>query len=237
MKKSKNYDLHSSIMSFLLVVVFLLLMLVSIFPFMNQKKNEVTSKDNVISIDLAIFQEKKVDPPTPPPQLIKPQPTERKIVELTKSEETVIPEIIKKIEVEPLVEVFEESHEEAEPTEDIVETTIESVESESENAVESVKRVPIFDRNLVASQLVSLINRKKVYSRRAQQRGAEGVVTVQITLSEDCIITSYTIIGNSNSLLKSSVASTMDKIIGTDISEEVASDQLIIAVPIEFKLI
>ncbi len=244
MKKSRDYEKGSSLLT-LSIMAFILTFGICLLSQVKSSRIDISeSDDNYISIDLAIFEEPAVEQPisySPVKQIVQPKPVELKVVSLTPIKETT-PANETAVEIEHIEDPIDEPS-----TKEVLTEVLEQkvsvhyqsgeVSIDTIQEVETISAVSQPDRNVVASQLVSLINRKKEYSRRAQQRGIEGIITVQITLTHQCVISSYTIVGRGNSLLESSVGTTMGKIIGTDISDQKLEAQLIISVPIEFKLL
>ncbi len=235
MIKMNDFDNRSSWISSLFIAAVIIAFFLTTLFFSKEESVKIED-DNTITIALAIFQKEVIaQPPVKSKvQRPKPKPIEKRTVQLTDPLESIN---VSEEVVDPVVEVALEAVDEEIITDIVNESMVQKETDNTTEVTRSVVSAPVADEKKILSQLLSLINRKKEYSRRAQQRGVEGVVTIQITLSEICVITSYSILDSDHSLLASSVKSTMDKIIGIDISEELVKEQLTISIPIEFELI
>ena len=217
-----NFEKDSSKFSSLLTFSLFAILLFAVLPFLIESEEILTPpQKNTISMDFVVFQE-SVSLPLPEEELIK-----SRIVELTEPESVVVPD-------EPLETLDGPS---AGATLDFANQDSSANSSDESEIHSSNPLPPIADKDIIVSQLASLIEQNKEYSIRAQQRGIEGIVIVEITLSEECIVTDFMIIESESSLLDNSVEDTIYRIIGIDISEEILHEPLVVAVPIEFMLI
>lgn len=222
-KKMIDFERESSKFSSLLTLSLFAILLFAVLPvLLESDETSTSSHENTIAMDLVIFQE-PVSLPSPEEEV-----TEREVVELTEPKETVIAP-------DELTEELIDSSADGLP--DYADPDSTAYFSE-ESAIHDTNSPPtVADKDIIVSQLVSLIEQKKEYSTRAQQRGIEGTVLVEVTLSEECVVTDFIIVESESSLLDNSVEDTMNRIIGIDVSGERLQEPLIVAVPIEFILI
>lgn len=186
----------------------------------SSREEQIVKQDNIVVMDLISFQDPVVT------VLPEEELTDHRIVELTEPEElTNYESLPAEVPVEHTSGV-EVENDTIELTTDLGSHTANPVISES-----------VVDKDLIVFQLTSLIEERKEYSTRAQQRGIEGTVVIEVMLSKDCVVSSYSILESDNSLLDGSVEETMERIIGNDISEQVLQESLSVIVPIEFVLI
>ncbi len=223
--KMTDFERESSFVGFSLTFAFFLVLFLKVLPFFFSLKIEVSSpEEGRVAINLATFREEVVL------ATFEQEPIEQQVVELNETDEIFA---VREESAEEVFEVFAD--------EDIqqirTDSTVQLASGEATQRDHFSSTIAAADKDIIVLQVVSLIEQKKEYSRRARQRGVEGIVVVEITLSEECVVSSFIIAESESSLLDNSVHETMNKIVGMDVSDERLHEILVISVPIEFILI